>query len=788
MKCTQPGCPGTIVDGYCDVCGLPPGSPPQLQPQPSLPQAGAGRSTPVVSSGPVGVVSGACPQPGCTGKIVDGYCDVCGNPPDAAPITAEAAAATAAAAEQSGLRSLPSIAMGSALLAEPGKGRVWTPAAGRSTGTHIGAGLTHVPPAPTFPPEQALMQDPQVPESRRICPQCGAPVGRAHGDQPGATTGVCDNCGTPFDFEPAIRPGELVADQYQVAGVIAYGGMGWIYLARDRNVSDRWCVLKGLLNSGDEDARAAAKSEKEFLAQVSHPLLVEIYNFVSHGEARYIVMEYVAGRSLKDLLKQRKQANGGKHDPLPVDWALAYVIEALPALSYLHGIGLLYCDFKPDNLMQDGDALRIIDLGAVRRLDDQTSAIFGTVGYQAPEVATLGCSVASDLYTVGRTLMLLVDEVPGYQGQYATTLPPLSELPVLARHESLWRIVQRCCAQNRDDRFHSAEELRQQLLGVLREEVGTSSGAAATTPHVSAFFTPPAVTGEAIDWRGLPGIKPDAADPMWDWLAALDVTGAKPRLAALEKAPQRTAAVLLEQIRLALQQADQRTATRVCRELLSANPWEWRAVWMQGVVAMQTEQWRAAQAAFNTVYSQLPGEVAPRFALAVTCERAAQLQVADAMYRSCLYTDASYVTSAAFGLARVRQLLGDLQGSLDALSLVPASSRGFSDARRSMASLVLAQDASLAGLAQALTAVRNGGLDAGTTAGYEVSILQHALDIVLSSGPQPKVRIGGGPATERTIRPQLEDAYRRRAHWEQDPRTRTEMIGKANSTRRWSLL
>ena len=613
-------------------------------------------------------------------------------------------------------------------------------------------------------------------------------MGRSQGDQPGATKGVCEQCGTPFDFEPAIKAGELVADQYEVAGVIAYGGMGWIYLARDRNVSDRWCVLKGLLNSGDEDARAAAKSEKEFLAQVSHPSLVEIYNFVSHGEARYIVMEYVPGRSLKDLLKARRQANGGQHDPLPVDWALAFVIEALPALSYLHGIGLLYCDFKPDNLMQVGDALRVIDLGAVRRVDDQTSAIFGTVGYQAPEVATLGASVASEIYTVGRTLLLLVDEVPGYQGQYATTLPPLQELPVLARHESLWRIVQRCCAPHRDDRFQSAEELRQQLLGVLREEVGTSAGAAATTSHVSAFFTAPAVTGEAIDWRGLPSIKPDTTDPMWDWLAALEATGAKQRMVALEKAPQRSPAVMQEHIRLALQQADRRTATRVCRELLAVNPWDWRAVWMQGVTAMQAEQWRAAQGGFNAVYSQLPGEVAPRFALAVACERDGQLQVADPMYRSCLYTDANYVTSAAFGLARVRQLLGDVQGSLDALSLVPASSRGFSDARRSMASLVLGQDASLVGLAQALTAVRNGGLDAGTTAGYEVSILQRALDIVTATGPQPNVQIGGGLATERTIRPQLEDAYRRRAQWEQDPKMRTELIGKANSTRRWSLL
>ncbi len=81
------------------------------------------------------------------------------------------------------------------------------------------------------------------------------------------------------------------------------------------------------------------------------------------------------------------RANGGVYDPLPVDQALAYVIEMLPAFQYLHDLGLVYCDFKPDNMIQVGDAMKLIDLGGVRRIDDDESAIYGTVGYQAPEVA-----------------------------------------------------------------------------------------------------------------------------------------------------------------------------------------------------------------------------------------------------------------------------------------------------------------------------------------------------------------------------------------------------------------
>ena len=77
-------------------------------------------------------------------------------------------------------------------------------------------------------------------------------------------------------------------------------------------------------------------------------------------------------------------------DPLPVDQAIAYILEVLPAFSYLHDLGLVYCDFKPDNLIQFGDAVKLIDLGGVCRIDDDDSAIYGTVGYQAPEVARSG--------------------------------------------------------------------------------------------------------------------------------------------------------------------------------------------------------------------------------------------------------------------------------------------------------------------------------------------------------------------------------------------------------------
>jgi len=120
-------------------------------------------------------------------------------------------------------------------------------------------------------PAGAVLANPQVPANKRYCSGCDQPVGRDREGQPGLTEGFCRNCGARFSFSPKLEPGDLVAGQYEVLGCLAHGGLGWIYLARDRNVSDRWVVLKGLLNTGDADAMAAAVAERQFLAEVEHP-------------------------------------------------------------------------------------------------------------------------------------------------------------------------------------------------------------------------------------------------------------------------------------------------------------------------------------------------------------------------------------------------------------------------------------------------------------------------------------------------------------------------------------
>lgn len=769
MRCLQPGCTGTIVDGYCDVCGMPP--------TPGTMPVGSG----VPGSRPSVTASGPCPQPGCNGRIVDGYCDVCGLPPQPSQPSQSASPTVSSLTRASS--QLGSTALGSARASSFGvpavrRHRTTRPGPGR-----IGAGLTYVPPAPAIDPAKAILVSPVVPEERRVCPKCGAKVGQSSTVGDGRSEGFCPNCGAPYSFTAKLAAGDVVANQYQVVGALAHGGMGWIYLARDLNVSGRWVVLKGLLNTGDSDALAATISEQQFLARVEHPLIVEIYNFVTHDDAGYIVMEYVGGRSLKQLLKQRMEANNGEPNPLPLDQALAFLIEVLPAFSYLHQLGLLYCDFKPDNVIQVGDTLKLIDLGGVRHIGDDDSAIYGTIGFQAPEVATAGPSVASDIYTVGRTLMVLCADVPRYQTDYEFTIPPATEIPAFAEHDAAYRLLLKCCARDPNDRFASADELRTQLIGVLREVVGAKTPGVATTAAASALFEPPTATGDKFSWRQLPRLRPDEDDPQHAWLSRINIDDPAQRLAMLRTAPAQTPEVLLARGHAALELGDSMTLNQCVQQLLAADPWEWRAVWLAGLGALAGGDHAAAQSSFNAVYGQVPGELAPKLALAVACELGGEPDLAETLYRVCASTDANYVTPAAFGLARVRAGRRDAAGTLAALALVPDTSRGYPESQRQRAILLVAEARDAAGIDQALTAVRSSRLEPAVQAEYEQVLLERALAL-----PTFPVRLGGQQLDAMTLRGRLEQAYRARASLTADPTGRARYVDLANSIRPWSLL
>jgi serine/threonine-protein kinase PknG len=633
------------------------------------------------------------------------------------------------------------------------------------------------------------MKDPQVPEDRRYCPSCNSPVGRSRDGRPGRTEGFCPKCRAPFSFTPKLKKGDLVGAQYEVAGCLAHGGLGWIYLARDRNVSDRWVVLKGLLNSGDADAYAAAVAERQFLAQVEHPLIVEIYNFVHHEGAGYIVMEYIGGTALKTILKNRMMANRGRYDPIPVDQAVAYIIEVLPAFQYLHDLGLLYCDFKPDNIIQIGDDVRLIDLGGVRRTDDLDSAIYGTVGYQAPEVPDVGPSVASDVFTIGRTLVVLAMEFRGYQASYVASFPPVADVPLFQRYDALYRLLLKACAPDPNDRFASADELRVQLLGVLREIVAGDRPESGVSLHSapSVLFDPPVIVAHTLDWSHLPALRVDPGDPMASWLAALSVSEPAARMEALRQAPTASVEVRLALTLAALAASRYDVADATIGQILADDPWEWRAVWLQGLAALAKNDPTAARASFNAVYGQVPGELAPKLALALSCELSGELDVAEAMYEVCARTDANYTACAAFGLTRIRGSRQDLDGALAALDLVSATSSAYVEARRQRARMLAGSGRGLASLAEAIDSIATVTIDPVDRARLTVDVLDAALTTVLEKGAQPKVQIAGHPAAEHSLRDGVEAAFRDLAALTHDTDERVRLVDSANRVRRWTL-
>jgi serine/threonine-protein kinase PknG len=659
-----------------------------------------------------------------------------------------------------------------------------------------------------------VLTNPEVPEGKRFCSHCDQPVGRGRDGRPGLTDGFCRNCGTRFSFSPKLAPGELVAGQYEVLGCLAHGGLGWIYLARDHNVSDRWVVLKGLLNTADPDAMAAAVAEQQFLAEVEHPSIVRIYNFVQHADrltgelAGYIVMEYVGGKSLKQILLDARNAGGS----VPVAHALAYTIEVLPALGYLHDHGLVYCDFKPDNVIQTEEQLKLIDMGGVCRIDSD-GPFYGTVGYQAPEIETDGPTPSSDLYTVGRALAVLTFEFRGFQSTYKHSLP--DGVPLLAEQESFARLLRRATSQDPERRFGSAGEMTEQLTGVLREVLATGDGE--PRPAFSTVFSPvvqpvgasadlgsaalmaPPPASETV--AGLPLPQVDRSDPAAGYLATVAGLNASQRDIALTMAvtgdqsvpPQVTesAETRLALARARIDVADYDGAAAVLAELAAEDPLDWRIAWYTGLRELALGRPQGAKDAFDAVVDELPGELGPKLALAFAAEAAGNAAAARGLFRLVWTVDRSYV-SAAFGLARTCLVMGDRPRAIAALAAVPGSSSHHAAAQIAAVRILVATDGRDGVTGSDLRAAdgRLGqlALDDVRRQQLSIEILRAALDWCSSGQPSGDGPILGCEPTDRALRFGLERTYRALARLTPNQARRIELVDLANEVRPRTLI
>jgi eukaryotic-like serine/threonine-protein kinase len=296
----------------------------------------------------------------------------------------------------------------------------------------------------------------------------------------------------------------VLADRYQVGQLIGRGGMADVFEGVDLRLGRKIAIklLKSDL-ANDENFESRFAQEAQASAKMAHPTIVRIYDAGeeistdSNGnEIRtpFIVMEYVRGKLLRDLMHEQK---------LPIDLAINYAKGVLTALEYSHRAGIIHRDIKASNIMvtEEGQ-VKVMDFGIARAISDSsatqahTSGIVGTAQYFSPEQAR-GEAVDSrtDLYSTGVLLYEMLAGRPPFKGDTAVSVAyqhvsekvtaPSSHNPEIT--PELDQVVLNALAKDRDERFQSAEEFRDHLMaaasGIAMEKAPAKTSAMTTVSN-----------------------------------------------------------------------------------------------------------------------------------------------------------------------------------------------------------------------------------------------------------------------------------------------------------------
>ncbi len=269
---------------------------------------------------------------------------------------------------------------------------------------------------------------------------------------------------------------QLLGGRYELDGVVGRGGMAEVYRARDLRL-DRIVAVKTLRDdlARDQTFQARFRREAQSAASLNHPSIIAVYDtgedMAGSLGVPYIVMEYVDGRTLRDLMRDDRRL-------LP-ERALEIVDGVLRALDYSHRNGIVHRDIKPANVMltRSGD-VKVMDFGIARALSDsqvtmtQTAQVIGTAQYLSPEQARgERVDARSDLYSTGCLLYELFTGRPpftgdspiaiAYQHVRENPVPPSQIDPEIPRWADA--IVLKAMAKNPADRYQSAAEMRADL-------------------------------------------------------------------------------------------------------------------------------------------------------------------------------------------------------------------------------------------------------------------------------------------------------------------------------------
>ena len=329
----------------------------------------------------------------------------------------------------------------------------------------------------------------------------------------------------------------LFDGRYLIIRKLGSGGMANVYLAADQELGRRVAIkILDDRHARDEQFVERFRREAQNAAGLSHPSIVSIYDRGDSEGTYYIAMEYVEGRTLKELLVAR--------GPSPLGIAIDYTRQILSALRFAHRNGIVHRDIKPHNVIVDGEGrVKVMDFGIARAgaASQMTEAgsIIGTAQYLSPEQAR-GAPVdqTSDLYSTGIVLYeLLTGSVP-FTGETPVeiAMKHLSQAPVApsAHRPEIPRdldyVVLRALAKDPADRYHSAEEMDSDLeriargIGVSAETAEaattvlskTDVGEAATTIGPAAVTSTTYTPGRYYEYD-----EPPRKRTIWPWLLAL---------------------------------------------------------------------------------------------------------------------------------------------------------------------------------------------------------------------------------------------------------------------------
>ena len=274
-----------------------------------------------------------------------------------------------------------------------------------------------------------------------------------------------------------ITKGQKINERYEIIRSIGEGGMANVYLGYD-TILDRNVAIKVLRGDLSTDEKFVRRFQREALSasSLSHPNIVEMYDVGEDDGIYYIVMEYIEGQTLKQLLKKRGN--------LTLSEAIDIMLQLTDGMAHAHDSYIIHRDLKPQNIMiQDDGQIKITDFGIAMALNStqltQTNYVMGSVHYLPPEQAAgKGSTIKSDIYSMGIIFYeLLTGELP-FRGENAVeialkqmkeAIPDIhEENPAIPM--SVYNVILKATAKNPKNRYSDARVMHDDLLTVLDDD------------------------------------------------------------------------------------------------------------------------------------------------------------------------------------------------------------------------------------------------------------------------------------------------------------------------------